>query len=914
MSTVPTAMIFDDHDVRDDWNTSAAWRDEMRGDAVVARPDPVGAGVVLGLPAHRQPRPRRARRRPRLPAGHRRTAATPGRCSWSWPTAPTPRPTARKGVRFSFRWDLGRSRLVMIDSRNGRILDDGHHLMLGDARVRLGRGAGAAPGRGRPPGAGHVGAVAAAARDRRPARPSTRSPRPGPGWRGRLGEKIRQAADLEHWAAFRESFDRLTAMIERRGRRAAPATVSVLSGDVHHSYAARADLPSRRPGRGAPADLLAGAQPDRAGSSSPGSGSAGRGPCGALTRAPGRAGPGAPPKPLSLGADRRAAVRQHHRHPATSTAAAPRCSSSSRVTAATPDRRARLELTLMSTPVGRRDRRPDRRAAADHGRARAGVPGDPAAPGDRQVVGRLRPGAGAPRAARPARLRDRAGGEVVGLIIYREEHDPDHRHAGVDLALHPDHQGQGLGCGRDAGDGPLPVRRRDHHRVAIDPGAHNARAIRSCQRAGFRPVGVLRRYERAADGSWHDGLLMDLLAEDLRLDAQARCPTRGLRTPVRSNQVADPRRRRAPPPGGPRRGSGAAGRAADRPRRRGRPTSPLTCPCSHAQRAVVGAGAPSTRPPDPRPSSVACRCSVDPRASSGVRAGGARGEQVEPLRRPRRPRRGGRARSARRARARRRPSATVDSCSRRRTHQPPGAGRGRSTPGLRSGRHRVEQQPGARRAASRATSGRRRLAVGARSRISTGRCRAESATAWRRAQRWPRPVILAMPRIVQPGTARDRCVGSAWRPARRAACCRRRAQRVRRETRRRHRCCEDASARPARRPCMSPGLVQPRRPPCRRLRPDDVQTGTSVPVPATASTSSRGLSVVRASAPLASAAARGPAPRACRRDRRPAPARSWRSTDRLGRRGPPALQVPPRAGGHGVAGSAAATSSPSMRF
>jgi hypothetical protein len=64
-----------------------------------------------------------------------------------------------------------------------------------------------------------------------------------PGWRGRVGEGIRRAADLEHWPAFRESFDRLTRMIERAAAGGA-ATVSVLSGDVHHSYAARVTLPS----------------------------------------------------------------------------------------------------------------------------------------------------------------------------------------------------------------------------------------------------------------------------------------------------------------------------------------------------------------------------------------------------------------------------------------------------------------------------------------------------------------------------------------------------------------------------------------------------------------------------------------------------------------------------------------------
>ena len=106
--------------------------------------------------------------------------------------------------------------------------------------------------------------------------------------------------------------------------------------------------------------------------------------------------------------------------------------------------------------------------------------------------------------------------EVIGLIIYREELDPDHRHAAIDLALHPDHQNQGLGCDAMRAMARFLFRHREHHRVVIDPAAHNARAIRSCERAGFRRVGVLRSYERSSDGQWHDGLLMDLLPDDLR--------------------------------------------------------------------------------------------------------------------------------------------------------------------------------------------------------------------------------------------------------------------------------------------------------------------------------------------------------------------------------------------------------------
>ena len=54
-----------------------------------------------------------------------------------------------------------------------------------------------------------------------------------------------------------------------------------------------------------------------------------------------------------------------------------------------------------------------------------------------------------------------------------------------------------------------------HHRLVIDPAADNAAAIRCYSKVGFRPVGVMRKYERGVDGTWHDGLLMDLLAHEL---------------------------------------------------------------------------------------------------------------------------------------------------------------------------------------------------------------------------------------------------------------------------------------------------------------------------------------------------------------------------------------------------------------
>jgi aminoglycoside 6'-N-acetyltransferase len=108
-----------------------------------------------------------------------------------------------------------------------------------------------------------------------------------------------------------------------------------------------------------------------------------------------------------------------------------------------------------------------------------------------------------------------ADGQVIGLVQYGEEDDPDYRHASIDISLHPTWHGRGLGADAVRTLARYLFEHRGHHRITIDPAAHNQRAIRSYQRVEFRPVGVMRRYERGADGSWHDGLLMDLLPEDL---------------------------------------------------------------------------------------------------------------------------------------------------------------------------------------------------------------------------------------------------------------------------------------------------------------------------------------------------------------------------------------------------------------
>lgn len=104
---------------------------------------------------------------------------------------------------------------------------------------------------------------------------------------------------------------------------------------------------------------------------------------------------------------------------------------------------------------------------------------------------------------------------VVGVILAFEEDDPQYRHAGIDIAVHPDFHGKGIGADAIHTLASFLLDQRGHHRLVIDPAAHNAAAIRVYQRLGFKTVGTMRRYERGPDGTWHDGLLLDLLAGDL---------------------------------------------------------------------------------------------------------------------------------------------------------------------------------------------------------------------------------------------------------------------------------------------------------------------------------------------------------------------------------------------------------------
>jgi len=110
-----------------------------------------------------------------------------------------------------------------------------------------------------------------------------------------------------------------------------------------------------------------------------------------------------------------------------------------------------------------------------------------------------------------------AEGRIAGLIQFGEESDPDYRHAWIDLYVDPALQNRGLGT--DAIETLVPhlLDERGHHRITIDPATDNAAAIRCYEKAGFRPVGVMRSAWRDSwSGEWRDTLLMELVAADRR--------------------------------------------------------------------------------------------------------------------------------------------------------------------------------------------------------------------------------------------------------------------------------------------------------------------------------------------------------------------------------------------------------------
>jgi len=104
---------------------------------------------------------------------------------------------------------------------------------------------------------------------------------------------------------------------------------------------------------------------------------------------------------------------------------------------------------------------------------------------------------------------------VVGAIQAWEEPNEEYHHAGIDLFLATAAQGRDLGPAAIRAVARWLIGQRGHHRLTIDPAADNEHAVRACASLGFRPVGTLRAYQRMPDGTWANGLLMELLAAEL---------------------------------------------------------------------------------------------------------------------------------------------------------------------------------------------------------------------------------------------------------------------------------------------------------------------------------------------------------------------------------------------------------------
>ncbi len=103
---------------------------------------------------------------------------------------------------------------------------------------------------------------------------------------------------------------------------------------------------------------------------------------------------------------------------------------------------------------------------------------------------------------------------IVGLIQFFEETEPEYRHASIDIYVSPAHHRQGVAFDAISTLVSHLFDFGDHHRLTIDPAADNAPAVACYTKVGFRPVGVMHQYEQQADGTWADGLLMELLRSD----------------------------------------------------------------------------------------------------------------------------------------------------------------------------------------------------------------------------------------------------------------------------------------------------------------------------------------------------------------------------------------------------------------
>jgi PhoD-like phosphatase len=238
-STTSIAMVIDDHDMHDDWNISRSWLKDMR------RLPWWHERVVAGLMSYwiyqfiGNLSPRELEQNDLYRKVRELDEAGPVLREFS-----AKEDREREGKRWSYYRDLGSTRLIVIDSRTGRVLDEDRrsifdegewewvqdkargefdHLLIGTSDPYL-----------LAPGLHYLEAWNEAVC--------------GGAWgpaAARIGERMRRAADCDHWAAFQRSFVRLTRLLEEIGsgeHRRPPSSICILSGDVHHAYLAEVEF------------------------------------------------------------------------------------------------------------------------------------------------------------------------------------------------------------------------------------------------------------------------------------------------------------------------------------------------------------------------------------------------------------------------------------------------------------------------------------------------------------------------------------------------------------------------------------------------------------------------------------------------------------------------------------------------
>ncbi|MPZ87239.1 MAG: GNAT family N-acetyltransferase [Nitriliruptorales bacterium] len=106
--------------------------------------------------------------------------------------------------------------------------------------------------------------------------------------------------------------------------------------------------------------------------------------------------------------------------------------------------------------------------------------------------------------------------QLIGGAQYYEEPARDYRHATIDVFLDYAWHGKGLGADTVRTLARHLLYDKGHHRLSISLNAGNDKAVRTYQRVGFRPVGLMRQCERGPDGEWRDAMLLELLKRDLQ--------------------------------------------------------------------------------------------------------------------------------------------------------------------------------------------------------------------------------------------------------------------------------------------------------------------------------------------------------------------------------------------------------------